>query len=120
MVVIEHTSEKFKILEPENDILIKTNHYLHPELRKEDEVLKRNPSTTSFLRYFEAFQKLTSKKDSLKFGDIIKILGDKKSSLCQNTPRIKTIWSLALDMGRKKYKIYWNLHKKRKEKELKL
>jgi len=120
MAVVEHTSKRFKVLYPKNDILIQTNHYVDPELAEEDTVLIHKPTHNTFLRYYETLQKINARKEKFKLFDIIKILGDKKSCICQNHPNMKTIWSLALDMKTRRYKLYWNILGKRKEKILKI
>ena len=45
-----------------------------------------------------------NKKDDFKFTDIIQILGEPNSHVCQNDG-LRTIWSLSLDMQRKEYKL---------------
>jgi len=118
MAVIEHTSKKFKVLYPKNGVLIKTNHYVDPELAQEDVVLDENPAHNTFLRYYETLQKVNRRKGKFKLPDVIGILGDAKSCVCQNSPKVKTIWSLALDMKNERYKLYWDLLGKRKEQVL--
>lgn len=120
MVIIEHTSKKFKVLYPKANILIQTNHYVDQELAKEDTVLKKVPFHNTFIRYYETLQKIKLLKDKFKFDSIIKILGRKGSYTCQNFPGIKTIWTLALDMTNRKYRIYWGIHSKRKAEELEI
>lgn len=120
MVVVEHTSKKFKILYPENNILIQSNHYVDIELAKEDTILKRVPFHNSFIRYYETLQKINLFKKSFNFNTIIRILGRKGSYTCQNFSGVKTIWTLALDMTSRKYKIYYNHHEARRVKELKI
>lgn len=125
MVVIEHAEGlRFKTRYPENNVIIVTNHYLDPDLAKEDIVLKYLPTHNTYLRYYETLYKINQKKNEFRFSDIISILGDINSYVCQNNfinnVKIRTIWTLALDMINKKYKIYWDLFGKRKEKELKI
>jgi len=120
MAVVEHTSKKFKILYPKDDVLIQTNHYVDSELANEDTVLREIPYHNTFIRYYETLQKINFKKDKFNFSDIINVLGTPNSYTCQNFPGIKTIWTLALDMKNKKYKLYWDLFGKRKEKILKI
>lgn len=120
MALVEHTSKKFKVIYPKDNILIQTNHYVDEELSKEDTVLKRAPSHNTFIRYYETLQKINFEKNTFEQDSVIKILGRKESYTCQNLPGIKTIWTLALDMTQKKYKIYWDIFGKRKSKELTL
>jgi len=65
-------------------------------------------------------QNINFAKDKFKIDSIIKILGRKGSYTCQNFPGVKTIWTLALDMTNKKYKIYWDVFGKRKSRELEI
>lgn len=120
MAIVEHTSKKFKVLYPKENILIQTNHYVDNELAKEDTVLKRVPFHNTFIRYYETLQKINLEKDKFKLDSAIKILGSPGSYTCQNFPGIKTIWTLALDMTNKKYRIYWDISGKRKTKELEI
>jgi len=114
MAVVEHTSERFKVLHPKNDILIQTNHYAHPELADEDMILHDMPFTDSYLRYYEAFQRLNIQKEKFRYPDIMKMLTDPKSYIFKNKPMVQTIWSLALDMKNSYYRFYWNLVNKRR------
>ncbi len=118
MATVEHTSKKFKVVYPKDNILIQTNHYVDNELAKEDTVLKRVPFHNTFIRYYETLQKINFEREKFKLDSAIKILGKPGSYTCQNFPGIKTIWTLALDMTHKKYKIYWDIFGKRKTKEL--
>jgi predicted choloylglycine hydrolase len=120
MAIVQHTSKKFKIIRPKNNVLIQTNNYTDPEIAKEDMVLIENPVHNTYLRYYEALQKINrvNKNNDFKLGDIIKILGDKNSLVCQGGSKenpIKTIWSLSIDLKKRDYKIYWDLIGKRKE-----
>ena len=119
MATIEHTSKKFKVLYPKDDTLIQTNHYVDSELAKEDTVLNRVPSHNTFIRYYETLQKINLEKGKFNLNSAIKILGRRGSYTCQDFSGIKTIWTLALDMTNKKYRIYWDILGKRKKKELK-
>lgn len=118
MVVVEHDSEKATVRNPINNVLIMTNHFVDKRLKDKDEILVKYPKNTTKLRYNEVDNKIKTSKKDFKFSDIIKILGAKNSHTCQNKFGIRTIWSLALDLKNKKYKIYWNLFGKRKEKTL--
>ncbi len=120
MIVIEHTSQQFKILYPKNDILIQTNNYIDAELAKEDTALKSLSIHNTFIRYHETFQRIHLYENKFNINKIITILGKKGTYVCQNFPGIKTIWTLALDMTNKKYKLYHNLFGKRKERMLKV
>jgi len=118
MAVVEHTSKKFKVLRPRNGVLIQTNHYIDPILAKEDKVLEKTPFHNTYLRYYEALQRIEFIKKDFKFKDITKILGH-KSYIYQNFKDVKTIWSLGLDMMNQNYMVYWNLTGKVKNKKIK-
>lgn len=120
MAVIEHTSKRFKILYPKEGILIQTNHYVDAELAKEDTVLKCLPIHNTFIRYHETFQRINFNRNKFKLDDVIKVLGEPRTYTCQNFPGVKTIWTIALDMTNKRYKLYWDIFEKRKEKVLKI
>lgn len=121
MMIVEHTSKKVKFLYPQDDLLIKSNHYVDKELAEKDEtVLKRVPFHNTFIRYYETLQRINFDRENLELDSVIKILGDPSSYTCQNIPGMKTIWTLALDMTKKQYKIFWDLHGERKEKDLKV
>ncbi len=102
MVVVEHTSEQFRVLE--SDLLIKTNHYLDPELKKEDTILKHRPAHSTYVRYYKTLQKINSYKE-INYDDLLDIL---KVSFqdCEFGSNIKTIWSLTLDMKNKMYEMH--------------
>ena len=110
----------FKILYPKNDVLIQTNHYTDQELAKQDTVLTHRPTHNTFLRYYETLRKVNSCKEKFKPSDVMQILGNPESCVCQNYPNAKTIWSLALDMKKRRYKLYWNILGKRKEMALRI
>lgn len=118
MAVVEHTSKRFKIVYPKDNVLVQTNHYVDPELAREDLVLKKIPTHNTFLRYYEAWQKINEHKDKFKQADAIKILGNIQSCICQNHSNMKTVWSLGLDMRKSKYELYWDVTGQRKEMNL--
>jgi predicted choloylglycine hydrolase len=120
MVAIEHIVKKFKVVYPNNDILIKTNHYIDPELAKEDLVLKIDRNHSTFRRYYEVFRKISAIKEKLKQSDIVEILKDKKSGIYQDNKKRKTIWTLSLNMINRNYMLYWGLPEKRRQKILKI
>ena len=120
MAIVEHTSKKFKVLYPKDNVLIQTNHFIDSELAKEDLVLKQKPTHNTYLRFDETLKNINIEKNNFNHDSIIKILGKKGSYTCQNSPDLKTIWTLALDMNSKKYRIYWDIFGKRKTEELEI
>lgn len=120
MAVVEHTSERFKVLYPKTDVLIQTNHYLDPELAEEDMALQDRPLTDTYLRYYETLLKLNLKKDTLRYPDIIRLLTEPGSYVFHNVPEVRTLWSLALDMKNSRYRVYWNLTGRRRTRLLEI
>ncbi len=118
MVVLEHDSKKATIRKPTNNNLIMTNHFINANLKKEDKFLIKYPKYNTKLRYEEVSQKIQAKKDDFKFSDTIEILGDPNSHTCQDKYGIRSIWSLSLEMQKKKYKLIYDLFGKRKEVDL--
>lgn len=119
MVVIEHNSNKYKVLHPKDGVLIQTNHYVNPELAEVDRVLKEVPHHNTYIRYYEALQKVNWKKDKFKHTDVINVLANPQSYICQNH-EIKTIWSLALDMLGGNYWLYTDVVGKKKKRVLEI
>lgn len=102
MVVIEHNSNKFKIIYPQKNVLIKTNHFLDNEFTKIDSVLKSNPYHNTFKRFSAVTKQIGKVKEQMSIQKIVDILSDKKNQVCQ-TGKLYTIWSLALDMQKQDY-----------------
>ena len=121
MVVVEHTSKKFRVVYPKDNVLIQTNHYVDPELAREDIIFEQNPTTNSFIRYYETLQRINLERARFNLNSIIKILGSPgRTYTYQDNPNVKTIWTLALDMSNRKYRIYWDVTKNRKVKNFKV
>jgi predicted choloylglycine hydrolase len=114
MAVVEHTSKRFKILYPKNDILIQTNHYVDPGLAEEDMALRDTTLTDTFLRYYETLQRLNMQKEKFGYPDIMKLLTQSGSYVFHNHPNVRTLWSLALDMKNSHFRVYWNLTGRRR------
>ena len=114
MAVVEHTSERYEVLYPKDDILIHTNHYVHPELGEEDMILHDMPFSDTYLRYYEVLRNLNLQKEKFHYPSIIKLLTNPESYIFENQPAIRTLWSLALDMKNARYRVYWNLVNRRR------
>src|SRR3990167_2717254 len=102
MIVVEHNSNKFKIVYPEKNVLVKTNHFLNNEFSKFDNVLKSNPYHNTFNRFNSVTNQINKVKEKMSIQKIVDILSDKKNQVCQ-TGRLYTIWSLALNMQKQNY-----------------
>lgn len=121
MAVVEHFSGKrIKIVYPENDLLIKTNHYIDPAFAKKDKILWYKPTNTTFLRYYEILREVNLRRKTFQQKDIPDILNRNGSYLLQNTPTARSIWTLSLNMTKRKYVLYYDLFGKRKSIALKL
>ena len=119
MAVVEHNSNKYKVIYPKDNILIQTNHYLDPELAEIDRVLIEKPTHNTFLRYFETLQRVNIFKNKFKLSDVIRVLSDPDSYICQNQ-KIKTIWTLALEMVGGNYWLYTDVVGKKKKRVLEI
>jgi len=111
-VVVEHTGRyRYRLVEPTDGILLKTNHFLHKDLKEEDTWKVEKDYHTTELRYDEVMGKLFGIKDTLGFEDVEKIMCDKTSKTCQNDKKgkVKTTWSLTLDMNRGVYELRYDL-----------
>lgn len=118
MAVVNHNSNKYKIVYPKDNVLIQTNHYTDPELSKIDRVLIETPTHNTYIRYYETLQKINQvNKNKFQLSDVIKILGNPNLYVCQNH-EIKTIWTLALDMKKQQYNLYTDVVGKRVEQKL--
>lgn len=102
MVVVEHNSNKYKLVYPKNGVLIKTNHFLDPELRKIDNVLKRNPYHNTYNRYDVVLNYVNKNRELINPEKLYVILSDKKSRVCQ-VGNMQTIWSLIMNMKNQEY-----------------
>ena len=114
MAVVEHASGKnYKVIEPKNGVLIKTNFYLDPSLAKEDLLLTSRPTTNAFIRFYDLLRNINLiGADKIKQDNITKLILDKTSYIRQNSPFSKTIWSLSMDMKKGKYYLYAIAHNK--------
>jgi predicted choloylglycine hydrolase len=114
MAVAEHASGKnYKIIKPENGILIKANHYLDPALVKIDMMLRTHPTTSTFVRYYELLRDINLiNPEKIKQDDITKLILNKNSYIRQNSFKDKTIWSLSLDMKKGRYYLYYRGNKR--------
>ena len=115
MAIVEHASGKnFKIIKPQNNILIKTNHYLDSELTKQDLILSSRPTNSTFVRYYELLRNINLiGVDKIKQKNVTELILDKKSYIRQNSSTSKTIWSLSMDIKKGEYNLYYKGNKKR-------
>ncbi len=121
MAVIEHFSGlNVKVLHPQDDLLIKTNHYNDPEFSKKDKVLVYKPAITTYLRYYEILREVNMRRKTFAQTDIAKILNKKGSYLLQNSKTARSIWTLSLNMTKRQYTLYYDLFGRKKSLKLKI
>ena len=110
IAVIEHASGKnYKVIKPQNGILIKTNHYLDPALVKIDLMLRTHPASSTFVRYYELLRDINLiNPEKIRQADVSKLILNKNSYIRQNSFKDKTIWSLSLDMKKQKHYLYYH------------
>ncbi|MFH1511113.1 MAG: C45 family peptidase [Candidatus Woesearchaeota archaeon] len=106
MAVVEHDSHRFKVIYPRKGILVKTNHYIDTDLAKEDEAPIVMSTSNSFLRYDKTMAGINSLGSRFEFSDIYEILGNPKYGIYQGGPKIRTIWTLALNTKLRRYWLY--------------
>lgn len=95
---IEHSTRDFKILYPQNGMLVQTNHAIHPELAKVDEVLKVVPGHDTFVRLEEIYMQLRDYQyhKNFDFTCIKSIMRDPSSFVFPQQEYNKTIWTLEM------------------------
>ncbi len=118
MAVVEHDSNKFKILKPKNRILIHTNDYVDPKLAKEDTIFEDNPAANSYIRYYEILQYLNTKKDEITPKSLIRFLHSTRNEVFAHGKKHYTIWSLIIDTKKQEQMLYFEKEKKKKRKKL--
>lgn len=107
LAVVEHAADSFRIIQPNDDgILIHTNHCIASDLQKEDRILEYDAASSSFLRYEEAAYLIRNSLNNTRepiLEAIMQIL--RKSSYVYNE---RTLWSLALELTKKKILLEWD------------
>ncbi|MDK2980970.1 MAG: hypothetical protein PWQ55_1317 [Chloroflexota bacterium] len=119
MAVVEHGVKKFKVVYPQDGILIQTNHLLDPDLAQEDTVLQKMPFHNTYIRYYETLQRIQLQRENFNMDSIGWVLNAPGTYTLQDFPDIRTIWTLALDMTGRKYQVYWDLFGEKQSMELK-
>ncbi len=84
-VVVETTENQCCIIEQENGLLVRTNHFHSPDLQKYNPSHKDYPSTYS--RFDRAMEMLQLKRGSLRFQDMLQIASDHENGPCNSICR---------------------------------
>jgi predicted choloylglycine hydrolase len=109
MVVIEHNSKTFKTIYPNDDgVLIKTNHYLSPDLAHEDFALQNHPAHTTYLRYYETLREINKHLPDFSLENIRHILRQTPYVYVNDPSQSMTIWSLVLDMTARRHSLIYD------------
>ena len=119
--VVEHTSERFRLVMQNNGVLVKTNHFLHPELVQEEHALNWSPNHNTYKKYDYIRSQLAKMCGKPSLSGIARILGDKKHEIFQDSgakkewnphykeeresPALRTIWSIQSDLRKGKIEI---------------
>ena len=110
--VLEVTDREVRRFEPENGLLVRTNHFFHPDLKEITSTPEENPS--SYARHARALELLAHRHGSVGMHDILRILSDhtappSDNSICRhgdgvteartcgaviNCPEDRTMWGI--------------------------
>ncbi len=96
MRIVECTLKEREVVRPEKNILIKTNHFTHPNLKEKDKVFE-----DSVKRYSYIEKTLEKSKPSLEV--IKKITRNKKSGVCCSSGGQETLWSWVMNISKGNY-----------------
>lgn len=99
MAVVEHTSKEFRVIRPEKGVLVKANHFLHPDLAKQDTVPKGH---TSFARYDAALDAVRGQTGEMTFDAMKSIISAAPIYKDEKAP-YPTIWQLAIVLAKSGY-----------------
>lgn len=93
MAVVEASPRKIRVRRPEEGAIVATNHFVHYEMKEEEDVNNRPP--TSLQRYQRIKSLLKEAKGKLDFNLARCILSDHEGLVCSHRDEIKlgTIWS---------------------------
>jgi isopenicillin-N N-acyltransferase-like protein len=90
---LEITDTQVEVFEPEDGILVRTNHYLSPALQHLAPTRSENPGT--FERYERATEMATSRRGELGMHDLLAILSDHaepgRESICRHGGRVEGV-----------------------------
>ena len=73
-VAMEVTDREVRLFEPEDGLLVRTNHFFHPDLREITTTPEESPS--SYARHARATELLKQRHGSIGLHDILRILSD--------------------------------------------
>lgn len=98
MAVVEACPEKVKIRKPEDNFVVCTNHFIHPEMREMENETER--PLDSLQRYTAIYNALEEKGEKLDVKGAQEILSDHAGKVCSHIDDIQfgTLWSLIADL----------------------
>jgi len=94
MAVVEASSQKVSVRKKaKQSFLVATNHFMHPDMKDEENIKERPP--TSMRRYERITEIITLNNGKVDTELAKKILADHKGSVCSHVKAIKlgTLWS---------------------------
>jgi hypothetical protein len=94
MCVVEASPFKVRERKPDQNFVVATNHFIHPEMVDVENMKERIPD--SLMRYKRIKEVISTKGGKVDFKLAKKILSDHKGSVCSHIKAIKlgTLWSL--------------------------
>jgi len=107
MAVVEASSGKVRVRRPEDDnnFIVCTNQFMHPEMSGVENVKERPPDSPS--RYTTIYNALKQSRGKIQVQDAQKILSDHKGLVCSHVEETKlgTLWSIVASL--KELKMYF-------------
>jgi len=98
MAVVEACPEKVVVRKPEDNFIVCTNHFIHPEMKEMEDETERPPD--SLQRYIAIYHALEEKGEKLDVKGVQEILSDHTGGVCSHREDIQlgTLWSLIADL----------------------
>jgi hypothetical protein len=94
-VAVEAHPARLRVRECEDDFIVVTNHYRHPDMRP----LQGRRDTSGSQRRANRVESLLASSPIDELEDIASILRDHVAPLCEHRPHNSTLWSLVADLG---------------------
>jgi predicted choloylglycine hydrolase len=109
MAVVEASPERVRVRKPkeEDNLIVCTNHFLHPEMQEMEDLSERNRSNwDSIPRYTTILESIKQRKGKIDLKSAQRILANHSGYVCSHQEKIKlgTIWSITATL--KELKIF--------------
>jgi len=89
-VAVEAHPSRLRVIEPEGDFLVVTNHYRHPDMV----ALQGRRDVSGSIRRADRVEEMVEAR-----ADVPSILRDHVAPLCDHRPHNSTLWSVVADIG---------------------